>query len=137
MWICPVCGRVFRNTDQAHTCELIIEEDLFRNRPPFLRELFVDLEAKVRLFGEYRKECVKPDVIFFKTKSTFMAVKVKKYHLEVEFFLDFLVDEPPVSKNLQTSKNRFAHIVPIDSPEDLQSQLLHWLQFSYNLISNA
>lgn len=64
-----------------------------------------------------------------------MAIKVKKDHLDVEFFLDHLENVPPVSKYLQTSKHRVAHIVPIDSPNDINLQLKKWLRESYRLIS--
>ena len=52
-------------------------------------------------------------MIFIKTKSTFMAVKVKRDRLDVDFFLDHLENVPLVSKYLQTSKHRVAHVVPV------------------------
>ncbi len=85
--------------------------------------------------GEYREEAVPPDVIFFKTKSTFLGIKVKKDQLHVEFFLDHLENVPPVSKYLQTSKHRVVHLVPVDRPEDINKQLVNWIKESYKLIS--
>jgi len=97
--------------------------------------LYDKIVKQVRKFGEYREETVQPDVIFFKTKSTFLAVKVKRDHLDVEFFLDHLEDVPPVSKYLQTSKNRVAHIVPVDTSEEVNEQLINWIKTSYLLVS--
>lgn len=64
-----------------------------------------------------------------------MAIKVKKDHLDIEFFLDHVEDVPPVSKFLQTSKHRVAHIVPIDCTEDITPQLKKWMRSSFDLIN--
>ena len=135
MWICPKCGRTFKRKDQQHTCTLISKESLFLKRPPELKRLYVEIVKQVRKLGDYREETVNPDVIFFKTKSTFLAIKVKKDHLDIEFFLDHLENVPPVSKYLQTSKHRVAHVVPIDSEEEINEQLIAWIAASYKLIS--
>jgi predicted transport protein len=135
MWTCPKCGRSFKRKDQQHICTLISKENLFAKRPPELKVLYEKIVKQVKKFGEYREETVNPDVIFFKTKSTFLAVKVKKDHLDIEFFLDHLEDIPPVSKYLQTSKHRVAHVVPIDDEQDINAQLIAWMRSSYELVS--
>jgi hypothetical protein len=135
MWACPKCGRTFKRKDQQHTCTLISKESLFAKRPPELKTLYEKIVKQVEKFGNYREETVNPDVIFFKTKSTFLAVKVKKDHLDIEFFLDHLEDTPPVSKYLQTSKYRVAHVVPIDREEEINEQLISWIRNSYLLVS--
>lgn len=99
--------------------------------------MYQTIQSLLREFGVFREEAVKPDVIFFKTKSTFLALKIKKRWIDVEFFLDHLDDIPPVKKFLQTSKNRFAHLVSIDEMEDIDQQLIDWIRASYGLISNA
>jgi hypothetical protein len=84
--------------------------------------------------GDYKEETVPPDVIFFKTVSTFLGVKVKRDHLEIEFFLDHADYAPVISKYLQTSAHRFAHIVPVDNPDEIDEQLKNWIQHSFHLI---
>jgi len=135
MWICPKCGRSFKRKDQQHTCTLISKESLFAKRSSGLKNLYDKIVKQVERFGEYREEAVNPDVIFFKTKSSFLAVKVRKDHLDIEFFLDHLEDVPPVSKYLQTSRYRVAHVVPIDNEEDINDQLINWIKSSYKLVS--
>ena len=137
MWTCKKCGRSFRNTNQPHTCKLISKNDLFVKRPAHLKKLYQQVEAVVKTFGAFREEAILPDVIFFKTKSTFMAVKMKKDHLDIEFFLDHVEDAPPVSKYLQTSKHRVAHLVPIDEEKDINPQLKKWMKESYLLIAGV
>ena len=137
MWTCPECKREFRNTNQQHTCKLVDKESFFHNRPPHFRNLCKIIRDHVGNLGEFREEAVLPDVIFFKTKSTFLAIKVKKAWLDIEFFLDHLEDVPPVKKYLQTSKRRFAHLVSIDEEEDINNQLLDWIGESYTLIKDS
>ena len=134
MWICPTCKRSFKRKDQQHSCVLISRKSLFAKRPAELKVLFHKIEDEVRKLGDYKEETVPPDVIFFKNSSTFLAVKVKKNHLEVEFFLDHHAEAPVISKWLQTSKNRFAHVVPVDDANDISKQLLDWIGFSYKLV---
>ena len=134
MWTSPKCKRTFKRRDQNHTCILISKESLFAKRSPELKRRYGQIVKIVKSFGEYREETVLADVIFFKTKSTFMAVKVKKEHLDVEFFLDHLENVPPVSKYLQTSKHRIAHVVPVDRPADINRQLSNWMKESYQLV---
>lgn len=134
MWACPKCKREFRNANQNHTCVLVSKEEFFAKRPKLLRSLYTVIVSYVKQLGEYREETVRPDVIFFKTKSTFLAVKVKKDYLEVEFFLDQHTDDPSIAKWLQTSKHRFAHVVKVDSEEDITTQLTEWIKQSYHLI---
>lgn len=135
MWVCSNCGRSFKRKDQNHSCVLISTDSLFEKRPAELRQLYKLICKEVKKFGSYKEETVKPDVIFFKTKSTFLGIKVKKDHLEIEFFLDRLEDIPPVFKYLQTSKNRIVHVVAIDNNDEVNSQLINWIKHSYNLVS--
>jgi Domain of unknown function (DUF5655) len=135
MWTCPKCKRSFKRKDQQHSCTLISKESLFAKRPAELKKLYDKIVKEVKKMGEYREETVPPDLIFFKTKSTFLGIKVKKDQLHVEFFLDHLEDLLPVSKYLQISKHRVVHLVPVDQPEDINKQLINWIKRSYRLIS--
>jgi predicted transport protein len=135
MWTCPKCKRIFKRKDQSHSCILISKESLFTKRSPELKKLYDKIVKEVNKFGKYREETMKSDVIFFKTKSTFLGIKVKKDHLDIEFYLENLENVPPVTKYLQTSKNRVVHLVPIDQPEDINKQLISWIKRSYDLVS--
>ncbi|MDN5204323.1 DUF5655 domain-containing protein [Fulvivirgaceae bacterium BMA10] len=137
MWTCPQCKRTFRNTNQAHSCKQVDKESFFLRRPAHLKKLYDIIKEKVNGLGEFREEAVLPDVIFFKTKSTFLAIKVKKAWLDIEFFLDHLEDVHPVKKYLQTSKRRFVHLVSIDDEKEIDHQLMDWISHSYKLIKSS
>ena len=135
MWTCPKCKRIFKRKDQQHSCKLISKESFFEKRPIRLKILFDKIVKEVKKSGNYREETVMQNVIFFKTKSTFLGIKVMKDYLIVEFFLEKLENVSPVSKYLQTSKHRVAHVVPVDQLEDINSQLINWMKRSYDLVS--
>lgn len=135
MWSCPKCQRSFQKTNQAHTCQLLDIASLFERRSTEMRLLYDLVDRFVTGLGVCRKEAVSPDVIFYKSKSTFLAIKVKKKWLDIQFFLDHAEHVHPVKKCLQTSKNRFVHIVSIDQKLELNSQLKNWISSSYQLIN--
>ena len=137
MWLCPKCKRRFRYVNQMHTCKQITPEEAFKQRPRHLFVLYSRLLDTLTKFGEFRVEAIPSGVLFFKTKSTFLAIKVKSSWLDLEFFLDKVEDLPPVKKYLRTSRKRVLHVVSIDQEEDIDAQLLRWLQRSYELITSA
>lgn len=134
MWTCPTCTRKFRNTNQHHTCQLVKVEEIFANRPPILLAIYHRILAVADTFGDYRIEPIPYEVIRLKTKSTFVSIKRKKDHLEVSFYLDHLEDVLPVSKHRRMSAKRVVHVVPVDSLEDIDNQLIDWMRASYDLI---
>ncbi len=75
MWTCPECKRSFKRKNQSHSCILITKESPFVKRPPELKRLYNKIVKEVNKFGKHREETVRPDVIFFKTKSTFLVSK--------------------------------------------------------------
>ena len=134
MWTCPTCGRSFRKANQSHSCRLTAKEELFAKRSPDLKEIYDKIISAIKPWGTFREEAVPPDTIFLKTHSTFLAVKIKRDRLDIEFFLDHLENNSPVSKFLQTSAHRFVHYVPVDCNADIDSRLINWIRESYRLI---
>jgi hypothetical protein len=53
----------------------------------------------------------------------------------IQFFLDHPEDVPPVSEYLQKSKNRVAHLVPVDNAKDIDQQLINRMKYFYELTS--
>ena len=113
---------------------MVGKDGLFEKRPKHLEDIYKKIVSIVKQLGESRQETVKGGVIYFKTASTFLALKVKKDHLELEFFLDHLENMAPVSNYLHTSANRYVHIVPVNDPADIDRQLIDWIKHSYHLI---
>ncbi|PCJ89783.1 MAG: hypothetical protein COA57_01100 [Flavobacteriales bacterium] len=78
-------------------------------------------------------EAVKSAVLL-RRGSTFLALKPKKQWLDIEFMLKDKMDEFPVYKTFRLSKNRVAHYVRIESPKEVDRQLLNWLKEAYEVV---
>ena len=50
-WSCPKCKRRFTRKNQRHVCGTGEREDVLRNRPPELVELYGALETFAKSFG--------------------------------------------------------------------------------------
>ncbi len=136
MWACPECGRQFRNTSQAHSCARTTPESFFEQRPPELLAAYQKLLAALRRFGPVRVDGVK-NGIMLKAETTFLAVKLKRDRIDLEFLLDAAVDEPPVYKTGQAWKSRVAHFVAVEGPDDITPKLVGWLRKSWRLAGGA
>lgn len=134
MWTCTLCNRSFRNSNQSHSCKPVSKENITGTISPALQPVYKKIIKIINRFGPYREEPVGKHVIYFKTASTFMAIKLKKDHLEVEFFLDHKITAPVVTKMLQTSANRFACTVPVSNTGEINQELASWLNCSYELV---
>jgi hypothetical protein len=76
------------------------------------------------------------NAILFQAKSNFLAVKPKKAILDIEFVLDEPIEVFPIHKTVQTSKTKWAHFVRLESPEEMDEQLLSWLLQAYKICSD-
>jgi len=90
-------------------------------------DTFEKIKNEVLLFEDVRLNSVK-NAILFRVKSTFLAIKPKKDFLDIEFVLDEKIDEFPIYKTVQASKFKWAHFIRIESPEEVDEQLILWFR---------
>ncbi len=134
MWNCPNCGRSFRNTNQDHSCMITDLESHFVNKQQNVIDTFEKIKNEVMQLEGIQINSVK-NAILFQAKSNFLAVKPKKTHLAIEFVLDEKVDEFPIYKTFQATKSKWAHFVRLESPEEVDEQLILWLRKAYKISS--
>ena len=135
-WSCPRCGRSFHRKDQPHSCELRDIESHFTGKSDHLRPLYELLVGRIRDFGPVKISPVK-NAIIISAKTTFLAIKPRRGHLELEFLLDHPVEDFPITQSVRASMNRYAHFIKVDRREDINDQLMDWLLQSYNTVENA
>lgn len=135
-WTCPRCGRSFHRKDQPHSCDVRDIDSHFAGKPPALRCVFDALTGRLQSFGPVKISPVK-NAIIISAKTTFLAIKPRKDCVEIEFLLDHAVEEFPVTKTVRASRNRYAHFIKLEQPEEVNDQLMHWLFLSYNTVENA
>lgn len=136
MWTCPECNKNFKNARQLHSCKVVTVESHFMNRQPALKQTYDILLTHVGNFGSFTINPVKSS-ISLKTISTFLGIKVMKDHLLIEFFLNRKIEEFPVFKTFDYSKNKIVHAVKIDHSDQVDAQLIRWIKESYELVKNT
>ncbi len=131
-WTCPKCNRSFVHTDQWHSCVKMSETDHLKKCNESALVLYDTLKGVCNEFGPYRIEAVKASIVF-KKQSTFLDVKTRRNHINLEFALKEPYDDFPVTKVFKYSKNKYIHFVQIQELEDLDNQLIGWLKESYEM----
>jgi hypothetical protein len=98
------------------------------------RELASTIESVLALVqpGEATVVAVK-HAILVSARSTFLALKIRKTYLEVEFILDREVEGFPVYRTFRISKNKVVHFVRIGAPDDLDAPLRNMILESFTL----
>jgi hypothetical protein len=135
MWNCPNCGRSFRNTNQDHSCMITDLEFHFVNKQQNVIDTFVKIKNEVMKLEGVSINSVK-NAILFQAKSTFLAAKPKKTHLDIEFLLNEKVEEFPIFKTFQAAKSKWAHFVRLGSADEVDEQLISWLKKAYKICND-
>ncbi|MBE0648189.1 MAG: hypothetical protein IH596_10425 [Bacteroidales bacterium] len=87
----------------------------------------------VKSFSDVQVSSVK-NAILVSSVSTFLALKVKKDRVEIEFVLTEVREGFPVNKVVRVSKNRVAHFVAVGSPEEVDDHLLGLITQAYQVV---
>ncbi len=131
MWECPVCSKVFTDENRYHSCHYFSFDGLF-SKDGELQEVFSSLLEELLEIGVFSIKAVKK-AVYFKNRVNFLYAGIKKGHLSLSFFSDFIIDDPRISANLAISKNRIEHKVNINKTSDIDKKLSGWLRYSYEL----
>ena len=133
-WTCPLCGRAFRNTNQWHSCETRDLDHHLARKSPAVREMVATLVDAANDFGAIDIDPVKTS-IQLKAGSTFLSIRPKKYHLEIDFSLGRRVDVFPVYRSTRISGNRVLHQAILEHADDIDAPLIALLREAYELVS--
>ncbi len=133
-WICPNCERSFPSENQWHSCVKNSQENFLKDLTEDVSPLVKTLLEITASFDNVRREFLN-STILFKSRAAFIAIKPSKKWVDIEFILNSEVDEFPIYKILQSSKNKYWHVVRVDCQEEIDSQLINWLNQAYDLAS--
>lgn len=133
MWSCPKCQRKFKHKNQDHSCQVRPLREHFSGKPEALEHVVRLILREVQSFGEVRISSVK-HAILVAAESTFLAIKVKKDRVEIEFLLPEEHAGFPVYKTLRVSKNRVAHFVAVGSMDELDRHLMGLIREAYEMV---
>ncbi len=133
-WICPDCKKEFRNKNQEHSCARVPIDDHFKNKPGQIRMIFDRLMQEAHQFGDISVNPVKTS-IQVKAGATFLSVRTKRDRVEIEFQLGREIAKLPITRSFRISKNRVLHTAVLERFDQVNKELVGWLQESYELIS--
>jgi hypothetical protein len=132
-WTCPDCGKEFRNVNQWHSCVSTSVETHLHGKSVSVRAIVEKLIGNFERLADVTINPVKTS-IQVKAGATFLSLRAKKDHVEIEFQLGREVDDFPVFKSVRVSKNRVVHVAILEDMSDVDDKLLGWLRESCDLV---
>jgi uncharacterized protein DUF5655 len=109
-------------------------DDQFIGQAPNVRAIYDRLVAQLRRFGVVHEEPKKMS-IHLANRSGFAGVHTRKNYLILTIRSDHLIDSPRIVKSEQVSKSRYHQEVKLQTPEDVDTEVLGWLKAAYDLSS--
>ncbi len=135
-WICPNCNRSFKHHNQWHSCLQSSLGNHIVNKPVPIQQCILKLIEVVEEWPHVRLTFVKTSIIC-KCPSTFLSIMPTKLYVKIEFFLPYQVSVFPIFKSQKISQNRFYHSLKFDQLDEIDEQLIYWIQESYRLVRNS
>jgi hypothetical protein len=132
MWTCPECGRIFKNTNQPHSCQRVPLEKHFDGRD-LAKGLFDDLLEQMRAGIGACQVISIPCCVHIFGSYDFVAALPKKDRLEVRFALNRTLDNPRIHHSVPMSATIFKNCLDLRVPAEIDAELLGWLRESYHL----
>ncbi|SRR4030042_6359630 len=132
MWTCPKCERTLSRLSQPHSCHKIPLEQHFKNKDK-AKELFDYLIQQINTkIGKCQIISI-PCCIHLFGNYDFLAALPKKGRLEIRFSLDKKIDSPRIKIAVPMSSKIFKNCLDITSKNEVDSELIGWLDKSYHL----
>jgi hypothetical protein len=133
-WTCPRCDKSFQKENQGHICAVVELDQLFQGKELHIRPLFEALIEKAAVLGEFRiTTSPKSITLYSPADKAFWVLEPKKKLLDGFFLLDRTVNEFPIYRIAQPSRNRYAHFVRFTEAAELDRFVLGLLQEAYTL----
>lgn len=131
LWKCPKCGRQFERRGQSHSCKSFPVEQHFKGKPGG-KLLYEKFKRVVRSqLGSFKIESLECCIHFVST-FTFAAVKIFKDKINVDFSLSRKIKSKRIAQYLQISANRYLHYIDIHTEDEIDEELIEWIEEAYN-----
>ena len=132
MWVCSKCGRIFKKTNQAHSCKKIPLESHFLGKQKAKKIFNYLLEQIDQNIGSYKIISI-PCCVHLFGKYDFLAALPKKNSLEVRIALGRKLNSKRVKNCVLMSTRVFKNCFEISSNKELDGEFIGWLRESYHL----
>lgn len=104
----------------------------FSDKEPVVRNIYDRLIKALRRFGPLKEEPRKTS-IHLVNHSAFAGVATRKDYLLLTIRTNYAIESPRLAKTERISRNRFHHLVKLQSSEAIDAELLRWLKDAYQL----
>lgn len=108
------------------------ESDHLNDKDPEVVKTYNKLIEKLSGFGPVKIEPHKTS-IHLVNRFGFAGVYTRRNYINLELHLAYKLDSPRVTKAEQASKNRYHHIIKLNSEKEIDKELLGWLHEAYIL----
>lgn len=106
--------------------------EVFAKSEPVVREVYDAILAAVKKFGPVEAE-EKKTSIHLVAGSGFAGVHPRKSNVLLNIRSDAEIKSPRIRKVEQVSKSRFHNEMLIDSPKEVDREVVGWLRAAYQL----
>lgn len=134
MWTCKKCGRIFKKTEQPHSCSKVPLEQHFVNKEK-AKELFNFLLKQINEKIGKTKIISLPCCIHLFGTYDFLAALPKRNSLEIRIGLNRKLDSPKLIQSVLVSANNYKNCFEISSEKEIDDEFISWLKESYFLKS--
>ncbi|WP_232848426.1 DUF5655 domain-containing protein [Bowmanella yangjiangensis] len=118
MWQCPACDREFTRINQRHTCGTGSRDEVIRNRPQSVVEVYHAIEAFAKQLGKI--EIVARDrYVLFRSSRIFVDLSIMKVAVRVAIHLGRTVENPLFIKVVDDG-NQVTHVAKISNLDELK-----------------
>jgi hypothetical protein len=133
-WKCPQCDRTFARENQRHACGTGAENDVTRNRPEHIVQLYHSVEKFARSLGSV--EFVTRDrYVLLRTIRIFADLVIMTDAVRIAIHLQRKVDHPHFFR-VVTDRKKITHVAKMQSKRDLD-EMKPYIQEAYELTRNA
>lgn len=132
LWKCPKCGRQFERQGQLHSCKPFPIEQHFKGKESskILYDKFrLAVKKQVGPFKIESLECC----IHFVSTFTFLAVRILKDRIRVDFALNHKIKSGKVTGFTKMSTHRFLYYFDILKENEIDEELMNFVQEAYDL----
>lgn len=104
----------------------------FDKKSPIVREIYNGLIKEIQSFGEFQEEPHKTSIHLLH-RTAFAGIATRKDFLLLTIKTDSPIENKRVTKTEKVSQNRFHILFKLESPKEIDIELLKWLKDSYKL----
>lgn len=105
---------------------------LFAGKDEVVQVIYTRLLEVLSRLGPFQEEPKKTSIHLVRNTG-FAGVHPCKSYLYLNLRTDYPIDNPRIAKTEQVSKNRFHNELKLNSPDEIDEELLGWLKDAYML----